>query len=115
MSKRELLTGIWLMSMALLSLFTFTVFFVAQMSPDILDIVCPILAAVQCITLVIYLWGPEKLKSTPLKLLYRLMYATSILVIPVFVFSFSGNSSCRSDNGLQYRNGLCDLSGVFQC
>ena len=47
MSKRELLTGIWLMSMALLSLFTFTVFFVAQMSPDILDIVCPILAAVR--------------------------------------------------------------------
>ncbi|MBQ8067423.1 MAG: hypothetical protein IJ201_03620 [Solobacterium sp.] len=90
MSKRELLTGIWLMSMALLSLFTFTVFFVAQMSPDILDIICPILAAVQCITLVIYLWGPEKLKSKPLKILYRLMYATSILVIPVFVFSFSG-------------------------
>ena len=90
MSKRELLTGIWLMSMALLSLFTFTVFFVAQMSPDILDIVCPILAAVQCITLVIYLWGPEKLKYKPLKILYRLMYATSILVIPVFIFSFSG-------------------------
>ena len=86
MSKRELLTGIWLMSMALLSLFTFTVFFVAQMSPDILDIVCPILAAVQCITLVIYLWGPEKLKYKPLKILYRLMYATSILVIPVFIF-----------------------------
>ena len=82
-----------LMSMALLSLFTFTVFFVAQMSPDILDIVCPILAAVQCITLVIYLWGPEKLKYKPLKILYRLMYATSILVIPVFIFSFLGESS----------------------
>ena len=90
MSLRERLSGIWLMSMALLSLFAYTVFFVAQMWLSILHAVYLTLALVQCATLLIYLWGPEKLKWKPLRALYRLMYATSFLVIPLFAFIFTG-------------------------
>jgi hypothetical protein len=39
---------------------------------------------------VIYLWGPEKLAFKPLKYLYRIFYASSILVIPSFAFIFMG-------------------------
>ena len=90
MSLRERLSGIWLMAMALLSLFSYTVFFVAQMWLNILHAAYLTLAVVQCATLCIYLWGPEKLKHKPMKLLYRLMYLSSILVIPSFAFIFTG-------------------------
>ena len=92
MSIRERLSGIWLISMTLLSLFALTVFYVAQMWMDILVIRMAYLAlaALQVTTLVIYLWGPEKLSFRPLKILYRVMSFSSVFVIPAFVFIFSG-------------------------
>ena len=65
MSIRERLSGIWLISMTLLSLFALTVFYVAQMWMDILVIRMAYLAlaALQVTTLVIYLWGPESCPS----------------------------------------------------
>ena len=90
MSIRERVTGIWLMTMTLLALFAYTVFFVAQMWLDILFTAYLALAIVQCVTLLIYLWGPEKLKFKPMRILYRVMYASSFLVIPAFVFIFTG-------------------------
>ena len=88
--------------MTLLSLFAFTVFFVAQMW---LDILVP-----RCIwrwrfcrsmTLIIYLWGPEKLKARGLKVLYRVMYASSVLVIPCLrvYLSRAGVPVPRPDTG----------------
>ena len=48
------------------------------------------LALVQVITLIIYLWGPEKLSFKPFKAIYRFFYLSSILVIPSFAFIFMG-------------------------
>ena len=90
MNLRKRLSGIWLMAMALLSLCSFTCFFVAQMWLNILYMFYLTIALVQVVTLVIYLWGPEKLTFKPLKYLYRICYASSILVIPSFAFIFMG-------------------------
>ena len=90
MSTRERLSGIWLMAMTLLSLFAFTVFFVAQMWLNILFAAYLALALMQVTTLIIHLWGPEKLKTKPLKALYSLLYTSSFFVIPAFVFIFTG-------------------------
>ncbi len=90
MSIRERISGIWLIAMNLLALFAFTVFFVAQMWLNLLFAVYLTLAVLQGITLVIYMWGPEKLTAPWQKVLYRLLYASSFLVIPSFVFIFFG-------------------------
>ena len=90
MNVRERLSGIWLISMNLLALFAYTVFFVAQMWLNILHAWYLMLVILMGITLFIYMWGPEKLKSKKLKILYRLLYASSILVIPSFIFIFMG-------------------------
>lgn len=90
MSMRERLSGIWLIAMALLSLCAYTVFFVAQMWLDLLHAAYLALAVLQVLTVIIYLWGPEKLRSRPLKVLYRLLYASSVFVIPAFAFIFMG-------------------------
>ncbi len=90
MNMRKRISGIWLMAMALLSLGAFTAFFVAQMWLNLLYAVYLGLTILQFITLIVYLWGPEKLVYRPLKLLYRLFYASSFLVIPTFVFIFMG-------------------------
>ncbi len=90
MNMKRRLSGIWLMAMALLSLGAYTAFFVAQMWLNILHAVYLSLAVLQFITLIVYLWGPEKLPSKPLRGLYRLFYASSFLVIPTFVFIFMG-------------------------
>ncbi|MBQ8093604.1 MAG: hypothetical protein IJ242_08530 [Clostridia bacterium] len=90
MSVKERITGIWLMVMTLLSLLAYTVYYVAQMWLNILRITYLTLAILQCVTLIVYLWGPEKLKSTGLKIIYRVLYASSILVIPAFSFIFMG-------------------------
>ncbi len=88
MSIRKRLTGIWLMSMTLLSYGAYTTFFVAQMSaPYIVYWTLPIF---QSIALIIYLWGPEKLKKAPFKIMYKLCYATSFFVLPAFIFIFMG-------------------------
>ena len=90
MTIRERLSGIWLITMTLLSLFAYTVFFVAQMWLNILHAAYLTLAVLQIITLILYMWGPEKLKRKPLKILYRLLYASSLFVIPAFLFIFTG-------------------------
>lgn len=90
MNMRRRLSGIWLMAMALLSLGAYTTFFVAQMWLNLLHFVYLSLAIIQITTLIIHLWGPEKLKFKPLKILYNLCYASSLLVIPTFVFIFMG-------------------------
>ncbi|MBQ8946522.1 MAG: hypothetical protein IJ058_14950 [Lachnospiraceae bacterium] len=90
MSMKERLFGIWLMAMALLSLWAYTAFFVAQMWLNILHAVYLSLAILQFVALNLYLWGPEKLTFGPLKVLYRIFYASSFLVIPSFVFIFMG-------------------------
>lgn len=84
------LSGLWLMAMALLSLCAFTTFFVAQMWLDLLYGLYLSLAIIQSVTLIIYLWGPEKLKYKFLKILYHIFYASSFLVIPAFTFIFMG-------------------------
>ena len=90
MTLRKRISGIWLMTMALLSLCAFTCFFVAQMWLNLLFMVYFSLALVQVITLIIYLWGPEKLSFKPFKAIYRIFYLSSILVIPSFAFIFMG-------------------------
>ena len=90
MSLRERLSGIWLMSMALLSLLAYTVYYVAQMWLSLLQTTYLTLAILQCAALIIYLWGPEKLKSRLMRLVYRVLYASSFLVIPAFAFIFMG-------------------------
>lgn len=90
MDMKKRLSGIWLMAMALLSLCAFTVFFVAQMWLNLLYAAYLTLAVLQTLTLIIYMWGPEKLKSKPAKALYCACYASSVLVIPSFVFIFMG-------------------------
>lgn len=90
MNIRRRLTGIWLMAMALLSLGAFTTFFVAQMWLNILYAFYMSLGVIQSATLIVYLWGPEKLPCRFLKVLYRICYASSVLVIPSFVFIFMG-------------------------
>jgi len=90
MSIRERISGVWLISMTLLAMLAYTVFFVAQMWLNLLFAVYLALVILTSAALIIYMWGPEKLKSGPMKLLYRLLYASSFLVIPFFVFIFTG-------------------------
>ena len=90
MSARERISGIWLMTTTLLSLFAYTIYFVAQMWLSVLHATFLALALLQIAALILYLWGPEKLKSWPMKLLYRLLYASSLFVVPAFAFIFMG-------------------------
>ena len=74
--------------MALLSLGAFTTYYVAQMRLRILQDAYLTLSVLQLVTLIIYLWGPEKLKFRPFKAIYHLFFASSLFVIPAFVFIF---------------------------
>lgn len=78
------------MTMTLLSLCAFTVFFVAQMWLNILFALYLGLAIIQSVTLITYLWGTEKIRFKPVKVLYRIFFASSVLVIPSFIFIFMG-------------------------
>ena len=82
MSIRERLSGIWLITMTLLSLFAYTVYFVAQMWLSLLQALYLTLAVLQIAALILYLWGPEKIKSRFVRVVYRLLYASSFFVIP---------------------------------
>ena len=90
MSIRERVSGIWLISMNLLALFAFTCYFVAQMRLSILQTGYFMLVVLQVATLIVYMWGPQKLKYRWQKVIYHLLYATSFLVIPAFSFIFMG-------------------------
>ena len=90
MSFKQRLSGIWLISMTLLSLFAYTIYFVAQMWLNLLHALYLTLAILQIAALILYLWGPEKLKSRLLKIVYRVLYLSSFAVIPCFAFIFMG-------------------------
>jgi hypothetical protein len=90
MKNRERISGIWLMGTTLLSLLAFTVYFVAQMWLSLLQAVYLTLAILQCVTLILYLWGPEKLKAGWQRGAYRVLYLSSFCVIPAFAFIFMG-------------------------
>ena len=90
MNIRQRLSGLWLISMSLLSLFAFTVYYVAQIWLSLLQNFYLTLTVLQIITLILYLWGSEKLKSRVMKIIYRGLYLTSLLVIPSFMFIFMG-------------------------
>ena len=78
------------MAMTLLSLGAYTAFFVAQMWLNVLHGFYLSLMTVQLITLVMYLYGPEKMKNKLMRVVYHVFYATSFLVIPAFIFIFMG-------------------------
>ena len=61
MTVRQRISGIWLISMTLLALFAYTVYFVAQMWLSVLQALYLTLAVMQIAALILYLWGPEKL------------------------------------------------------
>lgn len=90
MSMRERISGIWLMSMTLLSMFSYTIFFVAKMLPRRVHLLYLGLAILQIITLIVYMWGYQNLKTGFSRVVYRVLYATSILVIPSFLLLFMG-------------------------
>ena len=90
MTLKERVSGIWLISMTLLALFAFTVYFVAQMWLSLLQTFYLTLAILQIVTLILYLWGPEKLKYRAARVAYRVLYASSFAVIPAFAFIFMG-------------------------
>lgn len=73
MNLRKRLSGIWLMSMTLMSLFSYTIFFVAKMLPRRVHLLYLGLTILQIVTLLIYMWGFKKLKSGILKVLYRIL------------------------------------------
>ena len=66
MSVRDRLSGIWLMATTLLALFAYTIYFVAQMWLNVLHALFLTLVVLQIAALILYLWGPEKLKSWPI-------------------------------------------------
>lgn len=63
MNRKELITGIWLMSMTLLSLCSYTVFYVAKMLPRVFSLAYMAISLLSVSALIIYMWGYEKLKS----------------------------------------------------
>lgn len=90
MSRKELISGIWLITMTLVSLCSITVFYVANMLDPPYDLFYFALSFLLIAALLIYLWGPEKLRSKPLRIGYRILYASSVFVIPSFALQFLG-------------------------
>lgn len=91
MTKKGRLAGIWLISMTLLSLFTYVIYIVSRMFGGILrPWYLQLILAMQCLTLFLYMLGSDKLKSRPFKVLYRLLFVFSLAVIPAFLFVYLG-------------------------
>lgn len=90
MSKKKMIMGIWLMSMTLLSLTAYTMYFVAQMRFSILLYSYSALVVSQLTGLVIFLIGEEKIKNIIVKLIYNLCRLLSLAIIPAFAFIFFG-------------------------
>ncbi|MDO4483226.1 MAG: hypothetical protein Q4C54_01975 [Clostridia bacterium] len=88
MSRKRMLMGVWLISMLLVSLAAYTMYFVAQMRFSVLLYSYSALAISQMVAVLIYLLGAEKKRFV--RLLYRLCCLASVAVIPAFVFIFSG-------------------------
>lgn len=91
MNKKEKLQGIWLITMALLSVFIYIMYYVSRMYGGILrPWYMQLLIVLMCVALFLYMWGPEKINAGPLKVLYRILFVCSFAVIPAFIFVFSG-------------------------
>lgn len=91
MTKKGRVLGIWLISMNLLSLFTYVIYIVSRMFGGILrPWYLQVILAMQCLVLIFYMLGLDHLKSGPLKLVYRVLIASTLLVIPVFLFVYLG-------------------------
>ena len=83
MTKKGRLAGIWLISMTLLSLFTYVIYIVSRMFGGILrPWYLQLILAMQCLTLFLYMLGSDKLKSRPFK----------VAVSPAFCILAGGNS-----------------------
>ena len=89
MSKKRMALGLWLMSMTLLALTAYTMYFVAQMRFSILLYSYSALAVTQFFALVVFLMGTN-VKNKIVKVLYRLCCLASLAVIPAFLFIFMG-------------------------
>ena len=89
MSKKRMIIGIWLMSMALLSLTAYTMYFVAQMRFSILLYSYSALAVSQFFALIVFLMENE-VKRKIVRIIYHLCCLASIAVIPAFMFIFMG-------------------------
>ena len=91
MTKKDRILGIWLIFMNLLSLFTYVIYIVSRMFGGILrPWYLQVILVLQCLVLMLYMLGSEKMKSGPLKLVYRVLIASTLLVIPVFLFVYLG-------------------------
>lgn len=90
MTKKRMVLGIWLMSMALLSLTAFTTYFVAQMRFSILLYSYSALAITQFFALIVFLMGDNAIKKSIIRIIFRLCCLASIAVIPAFMFIFLG-------------------------
>ncbi|MBQ6483359.1 MAG: hypothetical protein IJI45_19820 [Anaerolineaceae bacterium] len=91
MTAKGRLLGIWLISMNLLALFTYVIYIVSRMFGGILrPWYLQVILGLQCLVLIFYMLGSDHLKSGPFKLLYRVLIASSLLVIPVFLFVYLG-------------------------
>lgn len=90
MNNKNMIFGVWLMIMNLLSLTAYTMYFVAQMRFSILLYSYSALAVTQIVATVIFLIGTDKIKHFYVKVIFYLCSAASIAVIPAFLFIFLG-------------------------
>lgn len=90
MNRKKMIFGIWLMTMALLSLTAYTMYFVAQMRFSILLYSYSALVVTQVFALVVFLFGNEEKKNIFVHTAFRLCSLASLAVIPAFLFIFMG-------------------------
>lgn len=93
MNKKKMLFGIWLMTMTLMSLFAFTIYFVAQMRYSVLFTGYLVLMISQFFSLTVFLIDDERIKKSIVKILYRVCCIASLAVIPAFLFIFTALTS----------------------
>ena len=90
MSKKKMICGIWLMTMALVSLMSYIMYFVAQMRYSVLLYSYSALVCSQVFALIVFLIGSEKIKNRIVRILYGICCVGSLAVIPDFLFIFMG-------------------------
>lgn len=90
MSKKKMLFGMWLMSMTILSLTAYSMYFIAQIKLSILMYSYSALAISQVCATIVYLVGSEKIKNGIVRFLYHLCCLASLAVIPALIFITMG-------------------------
>lgn len=93
MDKKKLAFGIWLMTMALVALSAFTIYFIAQMRYSVLFCGYLTLVVLQLFALTVFLVGDENIKHVYIRIIYRLCCLSSLAVVPAFCFIFSALTS----------------------